>query len=145
MTKRIPCHFKCKFNGTACNSDQKLYNKRYQWERKNYRICKKDYIWNPSAWTCENSKYLESIAETSVITCDEIIAVTNIVSTKMINTVAISTTSITYHSKKVRYKIDCNILHTGLLVIILLLIIAIISYHYAKNRSKQKGVDAIIT
>ena len=145
MTKRIPCHCKCKFNGTACNSDQKLYNKTYQWGCKNYRICKKDYIWNPSAWTCENSKYLESIAETSVITCDEIIAVTNIVSTKMINTVAISTTSITYHSKKVRYKIDCNILHTGLLVIILLLIIAIISYHYAKNRSKQKGVDAIIT
>ena len=79
-----------------------------------------------------------------MITCDEIIAVTNIVSTKMINTIAISTASITYHSKKVRYKIDCNILHTGLLVIILLLIIAIISYHYSKNRSKQKGIDAII-
>ena len=96
MTKHIPCHCKCKFNGTACNSDQKLYNK---WECKNYRICKKDYIWT-SAWTCENSKYLESIAETSVITCDEILAVTNIVSTKIINAVAISTASITYHSKK---------------------------------------------
>ena len=32
-----------------------------------------DYIWNPSTCSCKDSKYLESIINTSVITCDEII------------------------------------------------------------------------
>ena len=45
--------------------------------------------------------------------------------------------------KKVRYKIDYYIMHTVLLVIILLFIIAIICYHYGKHRSKQKGIDAL--
>ena len=49
-----------------------------------------------------------------------------------------SINSINCHSRKVRYKIDCYILHTGLLAIILLLIIAIICYRYAKHWSKQK-------
>ena len=44
-----------------------------------------------------------------------------------------STTSINYHCKKIR---DCYILHTVLLAIILLLIITIICYPYAK----QKGI-----
>ena len=44
---------------------------------------KKDYIWNPNTYICENSKYLKSIANTSVITCDEIISVMDIVSTKI--------------------------------------------------------------
>ena len=44
-----------------------------------------------------------------------------------------STASINYHCKKIR---DCYILHTVLLAIILLLIITIICYPYAK----QKGI-----
>ena len=36
--------------------------------------------------------------------------------------------------KKVRYKMDCYILRTILLVIILLFIINIIYYHYVKHR-----------
>ena len=44
-----------------------------------------------------------------------------------------STASINYHNKKVT---DCYILRTALLVIILLLIITFICYHYAK----QKGI-----
>ena len=47
------------------------------------------------------------------------------------------------HSKKVRYKIDCYILHTVLLAVILILIITIIFYHYAKHKSKQKNVNAL--
>ena len=31
------------------------------------------YIWNPAACCCENGKYLASIIDNSVITCDEII------------------------------------------------------------------------
>ena len=44
-------------------------------------------------------------------------------------------------SEKVGYKIDCYILHTALFAIILILIITIICYHFAKHRSKQKGND----
>ena len=51
--------------------------------------------------------------------------------------------SINYHSKKLRYKINWYILHTVLLAIILLLIITIICYHYAKYRSKQKDINAL--
>ena len=92
------------------------------------------YLWN--------SKYLKSIADTSVIECDEIILVTDIASTKMTNTIATNVTK-NYHDKKARYKFDCYILYTILLLIILLLIITIICYHYAKHRSKQKGFDAL--
>ena len=51
-------------------------------------LIKRDYSENPSTCICENGKYLKSIAETSVIECDEIIAVTDIVSTKKIKTIA---------------------------------------------------------
>ena len=45
---------------------------------------------------------------------------------------------INFHNKKVRYKMDYYILCTFLLMIILLSIIAIICYPYAKHRSKEK-------
>ena len=41
----------------------------------NVKIIKvsKRYSWNPSTWICENSKYLKSVADTSVSECDEIV------------------------------------------------------------------------
>ena len=69
---------------------------------------------------------------------DEIIYVMDIASTNITSTVSINS-----DDKKVRYKIDCYILHTTLLVIILLLIIAIICYHHTKHRSKQKDINAL--
>ena len=66
-----------------------------------------------------------------MIECDEIITIKDIVSTKKTNTIeanVTSTASINCHSKKVR---DCYVLHTVLLVIILLLIVTIICYHFA--------------
>ena len=72
-----------------------------------------------------------------MITCDEIIiSVMHIVSTKYTNTITANVTSpvsIMCHSKKLRYKTDCYILLTVLLVIILLLTINIICYHYAEQ------------
>ena len=61
--------------------------------------------------------------------CDEIIDVMDIVPTSA---------SINSDNGKIKYKMDCYILHTVLLVIILLFIIAIICYHYPKQRSKLK-------
>ena len=66
----------------------------------------------------------------------------DIVLIKMPNTIA-TNMLITFNSKKVRYKIDCCILHTFSLVVKLLLIITIICYDYAKHRLKQEGIDAL--
>ena len=142
MEKHISCDCKCKFNNTTCNSNQKWNNGTCQFECKNYRKYKKDYSWNPSTCICENSKYLKSIANTSVIACDDIVSVMDIVSTKMTNTRA-TNVSINCHTKKVRCKIDCYILHMVLLAIIKLLIVTIICYHYEKHRLKQKGINAL--
>ena len=78
-----------------------------------------------------------------MIASDQIISVIDIASLKMTNTIA-RNVSIIADDKKVRHKIDCYILHTILLVTILLLIITIISYHYVKHRSKQKGINPLI-
>ena len=43
------------------------------WKFEKTSSVKKSYIWNPSTYTCENGKYLGSIIDDSVITCDEII------------------------------------------------------------------------
>ena len=48
----------------------------------------KSYSWNASTCICDNRKYLKSIADTSVIACDEIISVMDIISTKMTNIIA---------------------------------------------------------
>ena len=83
---------------------------------------------------CENSKHLKSIADTSVTECDEIIIVMDNVSTK--NTVATNITSvasINCHSKKIRF--IYFILLTVSSVIILLMEITVICYHYAKQKS----------
>ena len=44
-------------------------------------MSKKDKIWNPATCSCENGKYLASINDDSVITCDEIIEETKTVPT----------------------------------------------------------------
>ena len=109
----------CKCNSKTYNSNRKWNNETCHCECKNYRKWKKDYHFNPNTCTSENSKDLTSTADTSVISCHEILSVMDIVSTKMTNTIATNVTK-NCHSKKVRHKIDCYILHTVLLVIILL-------------------------
>ena len=125
MIKHISSNCKCKFNSATCNSNQEWNNKTCQCECKSYRRCKKYYSRNPGTCGCENSKYFKSMADTSVITCDGIIHVIDIASTKMINTIA-TNAPINCHNKKARYKMNYYSLQTVLLVIILLLIITII-------------------
>ena len=110
ITQHISCDCKSKFNSTTCNSNQTWNNKTCQCESKNYCKFKNSYSWNPSAFIGDNSKYLKSIVDTSVIECDEIIFVMDILSTKMTNTIA-TNESINY-SRKVKYKFDCYILHS---------------------------------
>ena len=42
----------------------------WMWKR---HVCEKDYVWNPATCNCENGKYLASIMDDSMITCDEVI------------------------------------------------------------------------
>ena len=73
LTKHISSACKCKFDERKCNSDH-WWNKDKCWCKcKKNHICEKDYIWNPSICIWENGKYLASIMDDSVITCDEII------------------------------------------------------------------------
>ena len=131
MAKHISFHCKYKFNSTSCNLKEKWNNKTCQCKCKNYHQCKKDYSWNPSTCIFENSKYLKGNVDTSAIACEEIIYVMDIVSTKMRKTIA-RNMPINFHSKKVRHKIDCNILYQVLLVLLLLLVlhIAVDNYYY---------------
>ena len=155
MVKHLSCDYKCKFNSTTCNSNQKWNDYKWQCEFKNCRTCQKDCSWNRNKDICETGKYLKSIIDSSVILCDEILNTTDSVSTNVTKTISTSmldtistnvasTVSINSGDKKVRYKIDCYILHTVLLLIILIFIIAIISYRYAKYRSKQKRIGTLI-
>ena len=140
MVKHISCDCKCKFNSTTCNSIQKWNNKTCQCERNSYRKGKKGYSWNCSACIYETWKYLKSIADISVIMCDKIISVMDIVSTKITNIVP---TNGSIDDKKVRCKIDCYILHAALLAIILPLIITVTCYYYAKHKINQKSIDEL--
>ena len=107
----------------TCNSNKKWNT--CQFKSKSYHECKKDYSLNPSTCICENSKHLNSISDTSVTECDEVIIFMGNELTKNTNTIAtvsiffsiMSTVSIIFHSKKVR---DCHILHTVCSVTILL-------------------------
>ena len=62
---------------------------------------KKNHIWNLATCNCKNRKYLASVTEDSVITCDKIINKTNIVSTKSVptsfNLAILTGASIYYH------------------------------------------------
>ena len=82
--------------------------------------------WNPSICTCENTMYLKSIVDSSVIVCDEIISIKDTVSRNAANTISTNVTStmlIKSDDKKVRYKMGCYVLHSFLLVAILLFLI----------------------
>ena len=73
LTKHISCECKCRFDGRKCNSNQWWNNNKCWCECKKYNISEKDYIWNPATCNCENGKYLASIMDDSMITCDEVI------------------------------------------------------------------------
>ena len=93
----------------------------------------KDNSWSPSTCIYENDKY--SVIEDSVFKCDEMINVTNSVSTNVTSTV-----SNVFDNKKVKCKLDCYRVWTVSFEIVLLFIIAIIRNPFAKHRSKQKKV-----
>ena len=144
LVKHIPCDCKSQFNSATCNTNQKWNNETCQCRCKMCRKCKKDYRRNPSTCICENGKYLRSIADTSVIVCDEVINASDIAPTKMTNNISANVTNTLptnvmsnvptkFSNKKVRYTMDCYNLHIVLLVIMLLFMFAITCHHYSKH------------
>ena len=71
LTKHISCKCKCKFDGRKYNLNQKWNNYKCWCECKKHHMCEKDYIWNHATCSCKNGKYLASIIDDSVITCDK--------------------------------------------------------------------------
>ena len=94
LKKRISCKCECKFDGSKCNSNQKLNSNNCLCECKNL---KKNII-------CAKKLYLLHVVAKlvnidSVIMCDEIINVRENISTNVTSTVS------TYlYNKNLRYK-----------------------------------------
>ena len=136
LIKYIPRNCRCKFH-SRCNWSQKWNNDKCNCEcGKSMKHCVcKDYIWNPSACTCDideywkNYAYTKSLINDSVITGDEIIDMWDTVSTHSI-------------SKEIKYKMDYYVFHTTLLVTICLLLLIFIANncYYIKHQSKQKNI-----
>ena len=61
----------------TCNSNRRWNNGKCQYKCQNYLKCKKGHIWSLNICIYENSKYVKSIADTSVITSDNIINATD--------------------------------------------------------------------
>ena len=139
IQKCISCNCKCKFKKTTCNSKQIWNDETYKKEYRNGRKWKSIIVWILAQVFVRIVGIWQNVADTSVIECGDIFSAMNITSIKMANTVATNVIK-NYHSKKVRYKSDCYILHAVLSVIILILIITNIWYHFAKHRSKIKDI-----
>ena len=81
-------------------------------------------IWNPATGNCENGKYVGSIVDNSVITCDEVIVQTKTVPTR--------------HVMKNNISTNFNILFIFFLITIALLIAVGIYYCLIKYQGKQR-------
>ena len=130
-TQHLSCECKCKTDGRKRNSNQWWNNDKCRYECKKHDICEKDYTQNPATCSSKNGKYLASITDDSVITCEEIIdayaeAKSYDEETKTIMKNIIS-------ERKSFY-----ILLTFLLITMALLIAVSIWYYLTKCKAKQK-------
>ena len=97
-----------------------------------FLTCKKDYSWNPSTCICENSRYLKSTGDDSVSVCDEIINISNSVSTALKNTIptnVTNTVSIKSDVKKVALEKSNCLTYTISLVIIMCLLFVVVTFN----------------
>ena len=90
-------------------------------------------------YLCENGECLASTIDDSVIRCDEIRNAADSISTNRLANIK-STVLRNFNNKKLRYKTGCYFIHTALILIVLLFIIVIVCYHYAKYSLKIKNI-----
>ena len=121
LKRHISCKCKCRFDEVQINGRITI-NVDVSIKR---HVCEKDYIWNPSTCSCENGKYLASIMDDSVITCDEIIdaeAKSNDQETKTIPT--------NFNEKNITYQIKNFYRLLAFLLITTALLMAVSIYCY---------------
>ena len=82
---------------------------------KKHHICEKDYIWNPATCSFKNRKYLASVIDDSMITCNEMIRETKTLPTN-------------FDEKKVTYKTRKIYIVLGFLLITIVLFTAVTIY-----------------
>ena len=134
LTKDISRKCKCKFDGRICNSNQKWNNDKCRCECKKHHICEKGCIWNPATCSCKNDKYLASIIDDPVITCDEIIY-----AEAKLNDEETKTVPTNYNEKNITCKTENFYIILGFLLITIALLISVSIYCYLiKYRAKQK-------
>ena len=92
---------------------------------------KKYYIWNPSTCVTIFNKYYW-LSDYGWQNCKRIIKCTKKIGQQMLSLLC---QQVRYR-KSVRHKMNCYILHTVLLLMVLLFIIPVACYNYAKHRSK---------
>ena len=88
---------------------------------KKHHVCKKDYIWDPATYSCQDGKYLATIMDNSAIISDEIINVNAKAKSKNKET--------NFNEKNITCKTQ-NFYFTGFLVITIILLVAVIIYCY---------------
>ena len=117
--------------GSKCNSNQKWNNDKCWCECKNsekHNAYKKRFYLKSSYMYLPNSWYAASTIDDFVITWDEIIDAAVSISTNLnccVPLYAVNIASTNFDDKNVRHKMNYCILHTVLLVVLLLFIIAI--------------------
>ena len=74
LTNYISCKCRCTFGCSKYNSNQKWINDKCWSKCKKYQMCNENYNWNATTCICEDGKYLGSIIDNSVITCDKIMS-----------------------------------------------------------------------
>ena len=130
LNNHISCECKYEFDQTKCELNQWWNNYNCWCECKKYHICEKEYVWNRHACICENGKYLESIMDDLVTTCD---VVTDSYDEE------IKTVQTNFNEKNVTCRtLSFYILLTFLLITISLLIAISICCYLIKYRAKQK-------
>ena len=76
LLKHATREYKCKFNGTKCNSNQKSNEKLCWGDCKSsieHHVCEKCYVWDTSTCACKIKRYWKIIICDSVVICTEII------------------------------------------------------------------------
>ena len=89
---------------------------------------RKNHIWNPATCSCENGKYLASIVDDSMITCDEITK-----ETKTIPTTTVPASTVPTKSASTNF---CILV--ALLLITITLLIAVSIYCYLIKYQAKK-------
>ena len=129
--KHISCDCICKFDGRKFKSNEKWRLDKSRYESKNpinHCVYKENYVWNPNICDCKINRYLKSIADDSINTCDEKIEVSDSV-------------SINFNARMEYY----HILLTFLLVVISLSITTIGYYCKKKSVKTKRHITILLT